>query len=264
MIKNWIITGDTHRDFSRFRSYPNEWDNSETAVIILGDVGLNYNLDKSDWFIKRAVSYYKFYIYCVRGNHEARPQDVEGMQKIWDNNVNGYVYYEPNFPKIRYFLDYGVYYFNNMCVLVIGGAYSVDKYYRLARRMGWFENEELTEEEMDDCMRLLIRQRFDLVLTHTCPFAWEPKDLFLDFVDQSTVSKRMEKFLDEVRQEINSDAIWLWGHYHSDRIEVPRGEMYYKDSEELNTVVERWKKFNDTKELDWWLNKGPQFYMWVE
>ena len=261
MIKNWIITGDTHGDFSRFKEYPISYNNPDTAVIILGDAGINIDGGKYDYFTKKSLSYdYDFYIYCVRGNHEMRPQDVKYMEKIWDSNVNGYVYYEPEFPKIRYFLDYGAYFFNGLSVFVIGGAYSVDKEFRLQRGLPWFENEELTEDEMDDCMRRLIGRHFDLVLTHTCPFAWEPKDLFLGFIDQSKVSKRMEKFLDEVRQEINPDAIWLFAHFHADRIERPGVELFFKDSETLSEIMDRWKNFAITQELDWWLNKSPNFY----
>ena len=265
MIKRWLVTGDTHRDFSRFQQYPAEWNNDETAVIILGDVGLNVLLNEHDTYIKKYLrDFYNFYIYCIRGNHEARPSDVPNMEKIWDNQVNGYVYYEKDFPKIRYFLDYGIYFFDNKNVLVIGGAYSVDKYYRLANNhLRWFENEELTEEEMDDCMLQIVGRKFDLVLTHTCPLAQEPSDLFLGFIDQTMVSKRMEKFLDEVRQEINEGAIWLWGHFHADRIEVPYGEMFFKDTEELSTIFTRWANYKNTHELDWWLSKGPRFYMWV-
>ena len=261
MIKRWLVTGDTHRDFSRFKRYPAEYNNSETAVIVLGDVGLNVLLNEHDFYIKKYLkNNYDFYIYCVRGNHEARPSDVPNMEKILDNQVNGYVYYEKDFPKIRYFLDYGIYFFDNKNVLVIGGAYSVDKYYRLQRGLPWFENEELTEDEMDDCMRQLIGRNFDLVLTHTCPLAWEPKDLFLGFVDQSKVSKRMEKFLDEVRQEINQDAVWLFAHFHADRIERPGVELFFKDSETLSVIKDRWKNFAMTQELDWWLDKSPNFY----
>lgn len=263
MIKQWLVTGDTHGDFSRFREYPAEWNNDETAVIILGDAGININEGKPDYFIKKNLhDNYNFYIYCVRGNHEMRPRDVKYMEKIWDINVSGYIYYEPEFPRIRYFLDYGDYFFNKLRVFVIGGAYSVDKEIRLQRDLPWFANEELTEEEMDDCMEQLIGRNFDLMLTHTCPFSWEPKDLFLDFVDQSKVSKRMEKFLDEVRQEINRNVIWLWGHYHCDRIEVPCGEMFFKDTETLDNIIHRWKKYDTDGTLDWWVPKGPQFYMW--
>ena len=71
MINRWLITGDCHGDFSRFRNYSEEIQNdSNTAVIILGDAGLNFFLDERDAHIKNLLSKkYAFSIYCVRGNH---------------------------------------------------------------------------------------------------------------------------------------------------------------------------------------------------
>lgn len=42
--------------------------------------------------------------------------------------------------------DGEVYEFNNHKVLVIGGAYNVDKYFRLERGYDWYESEQLHEE----------------------------------------------------------------------------------------------------------------------
>ena len=53
MIKNWLITGDTHgRVESRLASIKEnmpEYNPEETAVIILGDVGFQYYKNKKDW-----------------------------------------------------------------------------------------------------------------------------------------------------------------------------------------------------------------------
>lgn len=59
MIKKYMITGDTHSNFSRF--YPlfnNDWGiqadypPDETGIIILGDAALNYLLNENDKFLK--------------------------------------------------------------------------------------------------------------------------------------------------------------------------------------------------------------------
>ena len=62
---------------------------STIGVIILGDLGLNYYLDSRDEKLKKQVNTLGFQLYCVRGNHEARPQEVEGMCEIYDKNVKG-------------------------------------------------------------------------------------------------------------------------------------------------------------------------------
>ena len=38
-------------------------------------------------------------------------------------------------------------------------------------------------------------------------------------------------------------------------------EMYFKDMEELEVIADRWAHYDETGELDWWLVKGPQFYL---
>lgn len=181
MIKRWIITGDTHgRVGQRLHQITHNMDNivpEETAVIILGDAGLNYYLNSTDLKGKRVASDFGIQVYCVRGNHEQRPQNVPGMKLVDDENVSGKVYIEEEFPLIRYFVDGGEYTINGKSVLVIGGAYSVDKYYRLARAAGhsfsgWFSDEQLSSEERTEILAKVSGKRYDLVLTHTAPITW--------------------------------------------------------------------------------------------
>ena len=266
MIKRWIITGDTHGQvFQRMDKISRNIENlvaEETAVIILGDAGLNYYLNKTDRKEKDRSSSYGIRVYCVRGNHEARPQNVQGMKLINDADVGGKVYMEEGFPLIRYFVDGGEYTIDGKSVLVIGGAYSVDKYYRIARAnggfSGWFEDEQLSAEERAEILERVKNKLYDLVLTHTAPITWEPTDLFLREVDQSTVDKSMEFWLKEVAMSIRWGH-WLFGHYHADRIEAPHVEQFFYKYEDLNDIINRWKRFDETGELDWLLPKSPMF-----
>lgn len=266
MIKNWIITGDTHGKVER-RLYQIAYSMEnltpeETAVIILGDAGLNYYLNRTDRKEKERCATYGFRLYCVRGNHEQRPQNLDGMKLIDDTDIGGKVYMEEAFPLIRYLMDGGEYTIAEKTVLVIGGAYSVDKYYRLERAAGqsftgWFEDEQLDEEERATIMANITGKHYDLVLTHTAPIAWEPTDLFLRGIDQSTVDKTMEYWLQEVADSITFGC-WLFGHYHADRIEAPHVEQFYQECEDLKTISNRWKRYDGTGELDWWLPKSPR------
>ena len=266
MIKNWIITGDTHGKVER-RLYQIAYSMEnlvpeETAVIILGDAGLNYYQNKTDRKEKERCSTYGFRIYCVRGNHEQRPQNVDGMMLVDDAEVGGKVYMEEAFPLIRYLVDGGEYTIAGKSALVIGGAYSVDKYYRLARAAGhsftgWFEDEQLSEKERVAIMANVSGKYYDMVLTHTAPIAWEPTDLFLRGIDQSTVDKSMEYWLQDVAESITY-GVWLFGHYHADRIEAPYVEQFYQECEDLKTIINRWKRYDKTGELDWWLPKSPR------
>ena len=271
----WMVTGDTHGVFTRFYNLPKD---EEIGMIILGDAGFNFYLNKTDARKKKEVSenYPNITFYCVRGNHEARPQDIPGMILSFDENVHGTIYIEPEFPKIRYFLDYGFYDIGGYNCYVIGGAYSVDKWWRLQRvnlteetnnpkKSGWFANEQLTKEEMETATMQLylfkdMGKTIDFMLTHTCPYDWEPRDMFLSSVDQSTVDDSMERWMNTIKDDIPG-YIWCFAHFHADRLERPHVEMYYNDMEELNEIYNRWTRYDATGELEWYLVKSPKFYM---
>lgn len=271
MIKNWLVRGDTHGNFSWM--YNGSLDNykpEETAIIILGDAGFNFYLNKNDEHKKKEINECGYTFYCVRGNHEARPSDIPGMLEVFDSEVNGYIYVQSEYLHIRYFKDYGIYNINGYSVGVIGGAYSVDKWYRLARagyltqdyndpkKTGWFSNEQLTSEEMKAAEYLFKGKKLDFVLTHTCPYSWRPTDLFLQGVNQSTVDNSMELWMDELKDKFEWN-IWLFGHYHADRLERPHVEMYFNDIDELEVIYNRWRQYDSTGTLPWWITKSPNF-----
>lgn len=280
MIKNWIVTGDTHGGFSTITRVGNiarnnpELKPEETGIIILGDCGLNFYLNKTDKKYKKMLNGMGYKIYCVRGNHEQRPELIPGMTLENDFNVGNMTWVEPDYPNIRYFADGGNYVIDGHPTLVIGGAYSVDKYWRLTRagysavdaetadpkKCGWFKDECLTQEEMDAIIESNKGKKFDFVFTHTAPIDWEPTDLFLGCVDQSTVDKSMEYWLSDLKATFNW-GVWCFGHYHADRIERPNVEQMYMDYESLDTLWNRW--YGDcTYHNEWWLAKSPYMEMW--
>ncbi len=277
-IKYWLIRGDCHGWFGWIDNQLKDYPRKETAVIILGDAGFNYYLNKYDDRLKKEVNELGFCIYCVRGNHEARPQDTScGYELIYDHNVRGEVYVQKEYPNIRFFKDWGEYWLDFFHVCVIGGAYSVDKWWRLARagvqsktdwsynnpkKTGWFPNEQLSEKEMAQATADLANKSFDFVFSHTCPKKFQPSDLFLKTVNQSEVDNSMELWMDDLSEKIVVNFAWCFGHYHADRLERPHVEQYYNDIEQLDVIADRWKKFNeDETSLDWWLVKSPNFYM---
>ena len=237
MIKYWFITGDVHGSvvprLQRIKTSPHE-----TALIILGDAGINFYLNKTDEKNKRNINNTGYLIYCVRGNHEERPDNLSTMIARYDNEVQGWIFQENQYPNIRYLIDGNTYTINGKSTLVIGGAYSVDKWYRLSHAKpgdtwtGWFPEEQLTEEEMNTIENKYRNNHFDLVLTHTCPYSWQPVDLFLPFLDQSTVDNTMEKWMESFKDTITYNK-WYFGHYHADRNITAKITMLYKNIEEL-------------------------------
>ena len=264
MAKKIFVTGDTHgavapRVDLLITTHP-DLNPEDMALIILGDAGINYYLNKTDLKKKRELERKGVYIYCVYGNHEERPGRHLDMKYVNDEVVGGTVWIDEDFPHIRYFTVWGEYNIQGLSTLILGGAYSVDKYYRLQKGYQWFENEQLKDYERNACLRSMWRRRFDLVLSHTCPYEWMPTDLFLSCVDQSTVDNTMEKWLSEMNESLDW-KVWLFGHFHADRLERPCVEMFYHEIEALDDIITRWNKYRETGELDWWLPKSPNFYM---
>ena len=204
---------------------------------------------------KKKLQRYNATFFVIRGNHEERPSIVMKknpfdwtMEKFWGNMV----YVEKEFPFIKYALDFPAKYYiplkggKELKTLVLPGAYSVDKEYRLANNLSWFPQEQLTEMEMK-IGSLAKSESWDLVLSHTCPICYEPTDLFLSYVNQSSVDKTMEKWLSDIEFELNY-KLWCWGHFHATRI-------YHSSSDDknqlmlFNNVVLNVNDYFDTKNL---------------
>lgn len=283
MIKHLIFTGDTHGGMATISRVGNiqrnmpECKPEETMIVILGDAGLNFWLNNTDKKYKKLLNSMGYHIYCVRGNHEQRPSLVKNMILVNDEDVDNVVWMEEAFPNIRYFVDGKIYNLLGYSALVIGGAYSIDKWYRLARagyarneaetadpkKCGWFKDECLTAAEMNAIMEEVQGKSVDFILSHTCPISWEPTDLFLNGIDQSTVDKSMELWLDKLKDSIEW-KYYLFGHYHADRIERPYVEQFYQEYEDVKSIIARWDKYDKTGELDWWLPKSSNFYQGIE
>ena len=129
--------------------------------------------------------------------------------------------------------DGEIYDFNGKSVLVIGGAYSVDKYYRLMRGYQWFD----TEQPDDDIKEAVEKQldahdwSVDIVLTHTVPLEAEPTWAFIPQVDQSTVDKSTEEWLQTIHDKLTFDE-WYAGHFHveSDEKDI---RIMFEDYDEI-------------------------------
>lgn len=218
------ILADIHGSWMPIEDLNNRLEEKLTStdtIIILGDAGVNYYLNKRDDKLKEKLCSYGCKYFLIRGNHEERPSILYLRSPNWGHTTyfGGNVYYERNYPSIMYALDtVNFYTINGYSTLVIPGAYSVDKYYRIQNGWNWFSHEQLTEEEKASGNRLIKEKdfKFDLVLSHTCPIMYEPTDLFLSTIDQSSVDKSMERYLGEIEYKIDY-KLWCWGHYHKYR-----------------------------------------------
>ena len=123
------ITGDKHADFRDvfYFCYTNET-TTDDILIVLGDAGINYYANQNDNILKNSLKEFSITFFCIHGNHEERPENIRSYKT--KKFHNGDIYYEEEYPNILFAKDAEIYDFNGNSVLVIGGAYSVDKEYR--------------------------------------------------------------------------------------------------------------------------------------
>lgn len=212
------ITGDTHGNFQRIEKFCENYAiEKEDVLIILGDAGINYYLNKKDEILKMKLDKLPITLFCIHGNHEERVTEINTYEEQeWRG---GTVLAEPEHPTILFAKDGEVYDFDGHQTIVIGGAYSVDKLYRLSRGMKWFESEQPDEHIKQAVIRTLeeLDWKVDCVLTHTCPLSHQPREVFLSCIDQNDVDNAMEEWLQEIEEKLEYES-WYCGHYHTDKV----------------------------------------------
>lgn len=234
------VTGDKHRCFESIEYFCDKAGTTKDDIlVILGDFGVNYFGDLRDTMEKDYLSKLPITFVVVRGNHDRRPNADWGIKTIATDSIFGTFIVEPGFDSILYAQDgrfYGLYTTQGLkYAFVAGGAYSVDKYYRLGsyaagnKNMLWFNDEQLSEKEMAEVKSSLIRRikimdeplPIDYIFTHTCPLSAVPVDMFLPYVNQSDVDNSTEIFLEDLKKTMEENHVrytkWFCGHWHTDR-----------------------------------------------
>ena len=211
------VTGDLHGDISSL-PYFCEVNHTTTddILVVLGDAGFNYYGGKKDRELKEEASKLPITLLCVHGNHEIYPLHLPTYAQT--DFCEGRVFVEPQFPNLLFTVNGSVYNLNGSKAIAIGGAYSVDKYYRIEKGYRWFEHEQSGLLERDNVEASLdkIGWSVDYVFTHTAPRKYEPIEWFLGVVDQSTVDNSTEDWLDSIENRLEYKQ-WFCGHYHGNK-----------------------------------------------
>jgi len=225
------ITGDTHGCFERIECFcQNNVTTTEDILIILGDAGINYYGGQRDIALKEHLSKLPITLFCIHGNHENRPQNIDDYKLlIWNN---GLVNYEKQYPNILFPLDGEVFRLNEYNCLVIGGAYSVDKGYRLQQGWKWWEDEQPNDEIKSFVEEVICDTNIDIILSHTCPRKYEPTEAFLSFIEQDLVDKSTEDWLEQLENKMDYKK-WYCGHYHITK-KIDKLQFMFKNIEEFH------------------------------
>lgn len=251
------ITGDKHGDFVSRVDYQkvrefcisNQTTPGKDYMIVLGDHGVTFYGD--DKYKKHLVKYPITFI-LIHGNHDRRPKGYY-MKRVYISNdqVAGMFYQEERFPNILYPMEWGSYIFAGRPVYIMGGAYSVDKEWRLEQQVieemrghhirYWFNDEQMTDDERDQAWEELqriadymdkgwLRKEPILFMTHTCPMKHVPVPMLSPYADKEQVDRRTEEFFDKVEDlflGLGLQLKWYCGHWHMDATDGDVRFMYH-------------------------------------
>lgn len=224
------ITGDTHGSYSRLREFCCQTPQLEKddIMIVLGDTGLNYYGDEKDCKKKRKVSQkLPVTMFFIHGNHDLRPENMSGYKEyLWHGGI---VYREEAYPNLLFARDGEIFDFDGKKTIVVGGAYSIDKDYRLAKGYKWFADEQPSEAIKKAVEKQLQHcdWKIDTILTHTCPLKYVPQEALFASVDQSQVDKNTEMWLDSIDNRLEYRR-WFCGHFHIDK-SIDKIRFLFKD-----------------------------------
>lgn len=226
------ITGDTHGEFRRIIDFCDRMETTrDDVMIILGDAGINFAGYPRDGWKKQLLARLPLIIFCIHGNHEKRPETIKSYKTTTFHG--GTAWYEYDYPNILFAKDGEIYDFDGKKCIAIGGAYSVDKWYRLQMGYPWFDDEQPSDEIKKYVESQLAKNewKIDVVLSHTLPFEYMPIDLFISGIDQSTVDNSTEYWLSDIEIKLNYKW-WYAGHYHTSRI-TDKVQIMFEDIEEF-------------------------------
>lgn len=224
------ITGDTHGSFNRIADFCREKHTTkDNILIILGDAGINYHRGYMDIMKKDFLAELPITLLCVHGNHEQRPFTIPTYtEQEWHGGI---VYVENEYPSILFAKDGEVYDLDGQKAIAIGGAYSIDKMFRIMYGYGWWADEQPSDEIKRYVEKQLEKRnwKIDVVLSHTVPLKYEPTEVFLPGVDQSRVDKSTEEWLGKIEEQLQYRK-WYCGHYHAEK-EVDRVRLMFEEIE---------------------------------
>lgn len=253
------LTGDKHGDFSpdhedyaKVKRFCQKYQTTKKDVlIVLGDHGVRFypNKDRRTKHALQRLEKLPITIVLLRGNHDRRvgihtPNFTEVLIK--NDIMSGVFFVDKGYPSIYYTDEYGEYTFAGHPTLVICGAYSVDRDYRLAHEdLGlvdypiWFPNEQLNDAERAYTFRLFKAIANDpertkplTILSHTCPLQVRPTEKLLPGVSPYSVDTTMERWLDTIadyRTKMGEKCWdqWYCGHWHTDKTDGDYRFLYH-------------------------------------
>ena len=216
------ITGDTHGeiDFDKIKKYFKKVYCSEKEyLIILGDAGIVWEKENKDILFK----YYLIgiTIIFIDGNHENFDL-LKTYPIVTFHNAKAHKVYD----NIYHILRGEILELNGLSFLCVGGARSIDKYYR-KEHISYWKDEDITIDDYNNAINNLAKynNKVDYVLTHCAPTSILQK-MFPNFEPDTNTA-----LLEKIKEQIFYSN-WFFGHYHIDKI-IGNSRCFYNDIKEI-------------------------------
>ena len=220
-----LIVGDVHgnAEFLRSYIYPLALTVGAGAIIQLGDFGAWEHTSAGIGFLdevgqlaqKTAVP-----LYWLHGNHDKHSETLGR----YEPDERGFY---PCRPFVFYIPQGHAWQIGGVRLRSFGGAYSVDKQYRLklerARQQPeslWFPEEEMTEAQMVAMLKADNSAK-DIILSHDKPLSSRPRWNRKAFAECIPNQLRLEQAL-----RVHRPAYWFHGHLHTHYVDVVRGRNW--------------------------------------
>ncbi len=195
LSENLLVIGDVHR---KINEYKRILQNHKGCSIQVGDFGLK---EEHEWHLQNidhsnhAVNF---------GNHD----DYTFLSQPHSLSHWSYVHTSK--------------------LMTVRGAFSKDKIHGI-KDLDWWENEELSYEEMIKAICYYEHNKPKIMITHDCPQSVR-EELF-KIEDKSLTSNGLQAMF-----EIHQPDIWIFGHHHRSKNEVINGTRFICLSE-LETMI---------------------------
>lgn len=212
---------------------------SSDTVVCLGDVGIAYG-DHVNEDLLLYLARLSCTVLVMRGNHDIRywrdmlrGDFATGHTETvdWCDSV---VMRDRRYPDVLYVKDDGdIITIEGHSCLFIPGAWSIDGKYRREMYLPWEPEEQLTESERDNLLRLAETHPVEHVFSHTCPMEWMSTyldDRLIPAEIMPVTDCTMERWMDDVLEAVDSTVSdWWFGHFHDDRdIAFGLGHLLYR------------------------------------
>jgi predicted MPP superfamily phosphohydrolase len=183
--------------------------------VILGDAGFLWpNNGEAEAFNYKELAKRPFPVLCVMGNHDP----VLGLSDLPEVDIGigeKVIQVNKEKPFTAYLKRGKIYTIENYRFLVMGGALSIDKAYRVPGKT-WWHQEYWDDGEKAAIFRLLEKENtFDYVLSHTGP---SRINRIINNIDISYIPKMRDEVsaLNEMIDEKITCKQWFCGHWHRD------------------------------------------------